>query len=264
MKVSGCLSAVARHNRIEAPFFLSACFLAAFLGASAACGKGSSTHDLENLDAKLLAAVTERFAPLALFSGVRVSRLEVTPLSLDACPTVPERATKPNAEERRRQIGLSRSLHRLARSGKAGAPVLRLQALWMFLAEPTPAGRNRAVELFQTALTYQPESAAYMNDLAAALLIRAGLDRRPEDLALALNLLDPLVAHRQPTPAALFNYAHALQCLTLWNAAQATLRRMPKSTRSVSEQARAEVAPLVRLDEPGSLDDPSPRRVASW
>src|SRR4051812_45164277 len=226
-----------------------------------ACGEGFPARDVAGLDAELLATVSRRFAPLAHFSGSPVSQQESFLPSAAARPADLQRSAAPDATERRHLMALGRSVEQLARSGPVTAPILRIRALWTLLSEPNPSGHDRAVQLFQAALTHQPQSTERKNDLAAALLLRASFDRQPEDVASALDLLDPIMDERQPAPAALFNRAYALQRLTLWDAAQETWSRLPGRQAKTVKPAKAESAPLPSTS---SIDILALRRHGEW
>jgi hypothetical protein len=111
------------------------------------------------------------------------------------------------------------------------------------------------VQLFQAASNREPGSADRKNDLAAALLLRARLDDQMDDLAAALELLEPLAHGPDPPEAALFNRIYALQCLTLWREAEIALRRLagprppPLGAAMVSASSRPDLLALRRRGE---------------
>jgi CHAT domain-containing protein len=196
------------------------------LALAMACNEEAPASEVTRLDTQLLAAVSERLGWFALFSGHQLSPLDIAALQRESRPALRPRSPAAADAEQRRLIGLGRRVQHLIRSMPNTPPNLRIRALWTLIADPGAAGCDQAVGLLQTALTAQPSSAERQNDLAAALLLRAG-SGQPEDLALALELLDPIVANRQPLPQALFNRVRVLRILTLWDAAHATARRLP-------------------------------------
>jgi hypothetical protein len=196
--------------------------------AGLACGRSGGDQDLRELDGQVLAAVDRLLAPLPRFTGSSVDAARFQPVEGGGCPPALARARVELAEADRRQLEhLRRRVERLADARAVTPGALRLRAIWSLVAEPTTEGRDRMVRLLQAALAREPASLARRNDLAAAYLVRSSLDGRPGELAEALGLLDTDLAGSDQAAALLLNRAYALQCLTLWSAAEETWRRLP-------------------------------------
>ena len=184
-------------------------------------------NEVTRLDAALLAVVRARLASPACFGGMGASQPDRGPVPGAEDPGPRPERFAPGRAQRKRLLAMGQAVERLARSASAPS-ILRITALWTLLTEPSPAGRDRAVRLFEAALAEQPSSAERKIDVAAALVLRARLDGRPEDLASALDLLDPVVAASDPPREALCNAVIALRSLTLWHTAHTMSRQLPE------------------------------------
>ena len=208
--------------------------------ACLACQPSAGGKDLRELDAEILAVIDQRLAPIPRFSGAEIGEARFRPV--DGCPPVLTRQGSPlRPSDRRQLVRIGRRIERLARRSTPAA--LRIRALWTLLSEPSPDGRDHMIQLFQAALTREPASASRRNDLAAAYLLRAGLDGRTGDLPEALALLDPVTAGAAPAVPVLLNRAFTLQCLTLWRGAEETWRSLPQGLAAPPEPAPRPASP---------------------
>jgi tetratricopeptide (TPR) repeat protein len=242
-----------------APLILRPLGLLACLVSVATC-QSPAEPDLAALDRAALAQIEAVLSPIPRFSGSRMTDGSLKAMTAGTCSPVLLQPVRPplGAGGRRRLAELGWSISRIVPSPRNAAPRFRLQALRTLLGEPTSEGRQRAVHLFQNALARDPGSAARKNDLAAAHLLRGRLDGEPGELAAALELLEPITAERTAPPDALFNQGYALQCLTLWDAARDTWRRVPGA---VAPGARTGEAAAAGNAEPGPLQL---RRRGEW
>ena len=244
---------------LRRPAALRLIVLFAALLSTVSCGRPSEKPDLAELDRRVLRAVDQLWAPVPRFSGSSIRQQHFEPVSRGMCPRALPKLPPGLRDYDRNRLGrLSREVAQLSPSGPYRAEVLRLQALWTLVEEPTPEGRERMVRLFQAALELEPRSAERRNDLAASYLLQATLDEQTGKLAVAIELLDLTVRGRQFEENVLFNRAYALQCLTLWHDAGETWRRLPGVPPellrwSPAESESSDLLPQVGQFSPSSL-----------
>ena len=94
-----------------------------------------------------------------------------------------------------------------------------IAALRTLVAEREEANAEKAVEMLEQLVQDEPSSAALLSDLAAAYLVRAQRAGRPQDLVLALSLVERAVQRNPRLAAARFNQALVLEALFLRTAA---------------------------------------------
>ncbi len=240
--------------------------LLATLISVATCRPRASQRELAELNQVVLDTVDRLLGPVPRFSGSSIGIRSFETVAGELCPSALARPARPvqNAAERSRLGELSRAIARITQSRGEEAEVLRLRALWELIEQPTFEGRNHMIRLLQAALAREPGSADRKNDLAAAYLLRASVDGQPTELAAALELLEPVTKDPGATPSALFNHAYALQCLTLWDAAQEMWRRVPGAPPGLA--AAGNVMSGARDQSAGVAEgDPLPlRRRGEW
>lgn len=251
--------------------------LLAALAVDLGCQAPDHRREVAQLDARILTALDEIVAPLPRLSGSSLHALRFRPQPGGPCPpamTLAEWAR--HADGRREELtGLGRQVAYLSAERGDAPDVLRLQALWALLSNPTPDGRERMERLLERSLASEPRSLERRNDLAAARLLQASLDGKSDDFAAALDLLDNGAAVRQPA-ALLVNQSYALQCLTLWGDAVQTWRQLPRAVKQSSDASpllaaaaastgpEAPTAPGAFQGGSGDQDPVARRRRGEW
>lgn len=143
----------------------------------------------------------------------------VSPVPRCATPPAPGTAAFETLTAAQRQLREQPASEASARwlHGRAVANLLRLPGL------DDPIHRDafeRILEDFEQAVALKPENPDFANDLAAALILRAGQQQRPQDLVRALDHLASGTSRH--SPEALFNRALILDMLHLPTEAMAS------------------------------------------
>lgn len=99
---------------------------------------------------------------------------------------------------------------------EASSPDLdHVTGLWYIIHYQSPHAINRAIRHLKSGLHSHPHSARLLNDLAAAYLVRANLEGRPNDLVLALDSLERALIQEPGLVEARFNRGLVLERLGL-------------------------------------------------